>query len=96
MQRAISQKHYQSISISPLQNKFFTKIAPLQNKFFTKIAPLQNKFFTKIAPLQNKFGTKIKFVLSEAHRRFIQSGNAITKNLNHSLQGLDIIKNLNH
>ncbi|HAI68686.1 MAG TPA: hypothetical protein DCM38_04515 [Gammaproteobacteria bacterium] len=38
MQRAISQKHYQSISIAPLQNKFRTKIA---------IAPLQNKFFTK-------------------------------------------------
>jgi len=65
------------IAIAPLQNKFSLKIAPLQNKFSLKIAPLQNKFSLKIAPRQNKFCTKIKFVLSEAHRRFIQSGNAI-------------------
>jgi len=58
---------------------YIKKIEP-QNKFRTKRAKLQNKFGTKIAPRQNKFFTKIKFVLSVAHRRFIQSGNAIIDN----------------
>jgi len=58
MQRAISQKHYQSISIAPLQNKFCTPIAPLQNKFCTPIAPLQNKFCTKIKFVVHSIGKR--------------------------------------
>jgi len=51
-------------------NKSVTKIAPRENKSVTKIA---------IAPRQNKFATTIKFVLSVASLRFIQSGNVIHK-----------------
>jgi len=72
MQRAISQKHYQSISISPLQNKFRTKRAKLQNKFRTKRAKLQNKFATTIKFVVHSIGKR--YSLSNKYVGFEHTG----------------------